>query len=379
MLENTKLLHGYPVIDEHTGAASIPKYQAATFNQTDLFVSQDYTYTRFGNPTITALEEGFALLEGAKYGFAFSSGTAGISNILFLLQAGEHVLIPKEAYGGACQLAQDILPNFNIEVSFVDYSDLVAVEAAIRENTKMLYFETPSNPLLKVTDIQGVVTIARKYQLLSVADNTFMTALIQKPLDFGVDIVVESGTKFLNGHSDVVGGLVATNHSGVAATLRLYQKSFGNILGVEDAWLILRGMKTLGIRLAKSVQNAQAIARYLEGHPKVVKVHYPGLTTHGGYDIQQTQALNGGAVLSFELEDEAAVSVFTNLLKLPLIAVSLGGVESIVSYPKTMSHACISEEERKKQGISDGLLRFSCGIEEVEDLIEDLAAALSVV
>lgn len=379
MLDNTKLLHGYPVVDQFTGAASIPKYQASTFNQKEILGTQDYTYTRFGNPTVAALEEGIATLEGAKFGFAFSSGMAAISTVLMLLKAGEHVILPLEVYGGTCQFVNDILPNYNIEASFVDCSDIEAVKAAVKSNTKMLYIETPSNPLLKVTDIKAMVDIAKANNLMTALDNTFMTPLYQKPLEMGVDIVIESATKFLNGHSDVVAGLLATNDEALAATLKVYQKSFGGILGVEDSWLILRGMKTMGIRMEKSVQNATAIAEYMAKHPKVKNVFYPGLASHPNHDVHMSQAANGGAVLSFELADENAVADFSAALNVPIIAVSLGGVESIVSYPRTMSHACISEEERQEQGVTQGLLRFSCGIEDTEDLLADLEAALAKV
>lgn len=378
MREHTKLLHGYPVIDSYTGAASIPKYQASTFNQKNVFEQQDYSYTRFGNPTVTALEEGIAVLEGGEYAFAFSSGMAAISTVLLLLKAGDHVIVPLEVYGGTCQFIKDILPNYGIEATFVDFQDMVALKKAIRPTTKMIYMETPSNPLLKVTDIKAVMEIAKAYDLLTAIDNTFMTPLYQKPLEMGVDIVIESGTKFLNGHSDIVAGFVSVNDKELAETLQLYQKSFGNILGVEDAWLILRGMKTMGIRMEKSVSNATEIAEFLSHHPRVKQVYYPGLSTHDMHEIHMNQASNGGAVLSFELAGEDEVATVTKHLSIPIIAVSLGGVESIVSYPCTMSHACISEEERIKQGVTKGLLRLSCGIEDVADLLEDLESALNL-
>lgn len=378
MLDNTELLHGYPVIDPYTGAASIPKYQTSTFNQKDILSGQEYTYTRFGNPTVAALEEGIAALENGTYGFAFSSGMAAISTVLMLLKSGEHVILPLEVYGGTCQFVNDILTNYKIEASFVDCSRPECVRQAVQENTKMLYIETPSNPLLKVTDIHEMVAIAKEFNLLTALDNTFMTPLYQKPLDLGVDIVIESATKFLNGHSDVVAGLVATNHQELAEKIKVYQKSFGGILGVEDAWLILRGMKTMGIRMERSVSNAQQIADYLAHHPKVKAVHYPGLTTHPNHEAHLRQAKNGGAVLSFELADEQAVAAFSQALHLPIIAVSLGGVESIVSYPRTMSHACISEDERLNQGVTPGLLRYSCGIEDSADLLADLEQALAI-
>ena len=246
MLDNTKLIHGYPVVDPHTGASAIPKYQASTFNQKDVFQEQDYNYTRFGNPTI--------------------------STVLMLLESGDHLIVPKEVYGGTCQFVKDILPNYQITSSFVDCSNIEEVEAAILPSTKVLFIETPSNPLLKISDISALVALAKKYELITIMDNTFMTPLYQKPIELGVDIVIESATKFLNGHSDVVAGLVALNNPNLAKSLRLYQKSFGAILGVEDAWLVLRGMKTMGIRMEKSCANAQLIAEFLEKHSKIERV-----------------------------------------------------------------------------------------------------------
>ncbi|EKZ0145399.1 PLP-dependent aspartate aminotransferase family protein [Enterococcus faecalis] len=378
MRENTKLLHDYTVIDEYTGAASIPIYQTSTFNNSELYCSdQKYLYTRFSNPTTDALEDGLACLENATYALAYSSGMAAISNVLMLLKAGDHVIFPLEVYGGTYQFATTILPNYQIETSFVDMADLEMVKASIRPNTRIIYLETPSNPLLKVCDIKRLVALAKDHHVLTVADNTFMTALYQDPLAMEVDIVVESVTKFINGHSDVVAGLVATNDEAIYNQLKLYQKNFGAIVGIEDAWLILRGMKTMGIRMERAINNAQQIAKFLSKHPKVVKVYYPGLESHQNYSIHRTQAKSGGAILSFELASKEDLMTFTKRIKLPILAVSLGGVESILSHPATMSHACLSPEERLQQGVVDGLLRLSCGIENIEDLLEDFEQALA--
>lgn len=379
MKDNTKLLHGYPVIDQWTGASSIPKYQASTFNQEDVFGQQPYTYTRLGNPTISALEQAIATLEEGKYGFAFPSGMSAISTVLLLLKSGDHILMPIEVYGGTCQFVTSILQNYEIETTFVDFSDFEEVKEAINPRTKMLYMETPSNPLLKITDIQEIVTIAKDHKLMSVIDNTFMTPLAQKPLVLGVDIVVESATKFLNGHSDVMAGVVSTNCDSLAEKIKDYQKSLGAIIGIEEAWLILRGLKTMGIRMAKSVANAEAMAKYLVEHPKVKKVYYPGLPDHPNSVSHFKQAANGGAVLSFELGNEREVADFCKNIKLPIVAISLGGVESILSYPVTMSHSFITEKEREKQGITEGLLRYSCGIEDIDDLMIDIEQALDMI
>lgn len=377
MRENTKLLHGYKVLDTYTGAASIPIYQTSTFHNKHLYDdSQEYLYTRFSNPTVDALEDGFRSLEDSKYALSFSSGMAAISNVLMLLNAGEHVILPKEVYGGTCQFVNNLLPKYKIEYTFVDMADIESVEKAICENTRMIYLETPSNPLLKVCDIKKIVALAKEYNLVTVADNTFMTSLAQEPLKLGVDIVVESVTKFINGHSDVIAGLVATNCETYYQELKLFQKNFGGILGVEDAWLIMRGMKTMGIRMDHAVKNAQKLAEFLQNHPRVKHVYYPGLKDHPNHEVHMGQSKNGGAVLSFELSSKEELIAFTEKIRIPILAVSLGGVESILSHPATMSHACLSPEERLEQGVVDGLLRLSCGIENIEDLIEDFKQAL---
>ena len=377
MRENSKLLHGYKVLDTYTGAASIPIYQTSTFHNKHLYDdSQEYLYTRFSNPTVDALEDGFRSLEDSKYALSFSSGMAAISNVLMLLNAGEHVILPKEVYGGTCQFVNNLLPKYKIEYTFVDMADIESVEKAIRENTRMIYLETPSNPLLKVCDIKKIVALAKEHDLVTVADNTFMTSLAQEPLKLGVDIVVESVTKFINGHSDVIAGLVATNCETYYQELKLFQKNFGGILGVEDAWLIMRGMKTMGIRMDHAVKNAQKLAEFLQNHPRVKHVYYPGLKDHPNHEVHMGQSKNGGAVLSFELSSKEELIAFTEKIRIPILAVSLGGVESILSHPATMSHACLSPEERLEQGVVDGLLRLSCGIENIEDLIEDFKQAL---
>lgn len=377
MKDNTRLLHGYNVIDEYTGAASIPIYQTSTFHNSELYCKkQKYQYSRFSNPTIDALEDGFRCLEKSKYAVSFSSGMAAITTSLMLLEAGNHVIFPLEVYGGTCQFSNAILPDFAIERSYIDMANLEEVKNSIKENTRMIYIETPSNPLLKICDIDEIIKIAKDHNLLTVVDNTFMTSLAQEPLKLGADIVVESVSKFINGHSDVIAGLAATNDQEIYEKLKLYKKNFGSIVGVEDAWLILRGMKTMGIRLKESVKNAQKIAELLDKHPKVKNVYYPGLKTHPGHDIHFKQAKNGGAVLSFELYNEEDMKEFLRRLEIPILAVSLGGVESIISHPASMSHACLSCEERKKQGVTDCLLRLSCGIEDIEDLIADFENAL---
>lgn len=307
---------------------------------------------------------------------AYASGMAAISNVLMLLEGGDHLILPKEVYGGTCQFANHILPRYDVEVSCIDMSDIDEIKRHIKPNTKMIYLETPSNPLLKITDIVAVVELAKQHQILTVADNTFMTGLYQNPLALGVDVVVESVTKFINGHSDVVAGLAVTNDEEIYQQLLLYQKNFGAVLGVEEAWLVLRGMKTMGLRMEKYSANATQIADFLLICPNVKKVYYPTLNDHPDAQIHKKQATSGGAVLSFEVSSQAVLENVIDKIQLPILAVSLGGVESILSHPATMSHACLSQEECEKQGVTNNLLRLSCGIEDVQDLLEDLKQAL---
>lgn len=379
MENNTKLIHGYRAFDETTGASSIPIYQCSTFKQTSIKEGQPYTYSRFGNPTRAALEEAVAAMENGNYAVAFASGMSAISAVLLSFDQGDHLVMCKSIYGGTFQLVNEVMQRFGIEITFVDETDLTAWEEAIRPNTKGLYLETPSNPLLSVTDIVGVVSIAKAHGLVTMIDNTFMTPQFQNPLDLGVDIVIHSATKFINGHSDVVAGLVITDDPVWHEQIFLQQKVLGGILGVEDCWLTMRGLKTMGLRMEQSVRSAEKISQMLEQHLAVKKVNYPGLKSHPGYEIQKQQASSGGAVLSFELADQEAVFAFAEALKIPIAAVSLGGVESILSYPVTMSHACVPKEEREKQGVTDGLLRLSVGIEDTADLLADLTQALAKV
>lgn len=377
MKTNTKVLHGYNMIDEHTGASSIPKYQASTFHQDNMFEKQTYTYSRFGNPTQRSLEEAVACLEDGAFCISYASGMAAISSVLLMLKSGDHLIAPNDIYGGAYQLITEILPNYGIEHTFVDMQDCCACEKAIQDNTRLLYLETPSNPLLCVTDIEAMCNLARNHNICVAIDNTFTSPLYQDSFKLGADLVIHSATKFLNGHSDVVAGMVVTNHEDLAKRLRQHQCTFGSVLGIEESWLVLRGIKTLGIRMERSNANAQKIAEYLNAHPKVETVFYPGLKTHPGHAIHMKQSHTGGSVLSFKLKGRPQVKQFVENLRIPLVAVSLGGVESILSYPCTMSHACMSEEDRITHGITCGLLRLSVGIEDIDDLINDIENALA--
>lgn len=373
---DTKLIHGGPLIDKYTGSSSVPIYQASTFHQESFAESQEFTYSRFGNPTRKALEETIACLEFAKHGYAFSSGMAAISAVLLNFSQGDHVVLCKDIYGGAYQLVTEMFPKYGIEYSFVDETDLSYWEKAIKENTRALYIETPSNPLLTITDIKGVVGLAKQHNILTIIDNTFMTPIYQNPIKLGVDIVIHSATKFINGHSDVIAGMVVTNNDRIADTLSKTQKMFGSMLDPHNCWLVLRGIKTMKIRMEKEVGNAEFIANELQKHSKVRAVYYPTLSNHEGKEVHFSQASSGGAILTFDLGSYENVKTFFANVTLPIVAVSLGGVESILSYPFTMSHAVVPEKERLDLGVTEGLIRLSCGIEDKHDLLNDLIKAL---
>jgi cystathionine beta-lyase len=372
----TKLLHNQHKFDPATGGVSVPIQHASTFHQSDIDQFGKYDYSRSGNPTREALEDIIAELEEGTHGFAFSSGMAAISTAFLLLSAGDHIVISEDVYGGTFRMVTSVLNRFNIEHTFVDMTDLESVKAAVQPNTRAIYIETPSNPLLKVTDIQAVCDIAKKAGALSFVDNTFLTPALQKPLNLGADVVLHSATKFLSGHSDVVAGLAVVKNPELAARLGSLQNSFGAVLGVQDAWLVMRGLKTLSVRMEHSQKGAEKIAAYLKEQPLVKKVYYPGLADHPQHAIQKGQSLGAGAVLSFELESEEIFRSFVNTVELPVFAVSLGAVESILSYPAKMSHAAMPADEREKRGITNSLLRLSVGLENPDDLIKDFEAAL---
>ncbi|MBO9129648.1 cystathionine beta-lyase [Bacillus sp. 165] len=376
---DTLLLHNKYKYDETTGAVSVPIYNASTYHQYDIDHFGKYDYSRSLNPTREALEETIALLEEGTRGFAFASGMAAISTAFLLLSQGDHVIISEDVYGGTYRVVTEILSRYGIEYTFADMTKLAEVQNAIRSNTKLFYIETPSNPLLKVTDIRAITKIAKKQKALTFVDNTFLTPMLQKPLTLGADIVLHSATKFLSGHSDVTAGLAVVKDEALGQRLGFLQNALGSILGPHDAWLVLRGLKTLQVRLNQSVASASVLASFLAEQPQVKKVYYPGLQYHSGHMLQNEQALGHGAVLSFELEDEQSLRSFLSHLKLPVFAVSLGAVESILSYPAKMSHASMPQHEREKRGISNSLLRLSVGLENTEDLINDFYQALRLV
>ncbi|WP_462411169.1 cystathionine beta-lyase [Neobacillus sp. Marseille-QA0830] len=372
----TKLLHNQHKIDPTTGAVSVPIQHASTFHQFDVDSFGKYDYARSLNPTREALEDVIAELEGGVRGFAFASGMAAISTAFLLLSSGDHIVITEDVYGGTFRMVTQVLTRFGIEHTFVDMTDLEQVRQAIQPNTKAFYVETPSNPLLKVTDIRAISEIAKEVGALTFVDNTFLTPQLQRPLELGADIVLHSATKFLAGHSDVLAGLAVVNDEELGKRLYSLQNAFGAVLGPQDAWLVLRGIKTLHVRLEQSQKSALKIAEFLAGHPLIENVYYPGLTSHPQNELQESQASGAGAVLSFELKDEAALREFVSNVELPVFAVSLGAVESILSYPAKMSHAAMPQEEREKRGIKNSLLRLSVGLENPEDIIKDFSQSL---
>ncbi|PFA67731.1 cystathionine gamma-synthase [Bacillus sp. AFS015802] len=371
----TSLIHSHG-FDKETGAVSTPVHHATTFHQQNFDQYGTYDYSRSGNPTRETVEETIAELEGGVRGFAFSSGMAAISTSFLLLSSGDHVLVSEEVYGGTYRMITEVLTKFGIDYSFVNMKDLHEVACSIKHNTKVIYMETPSNPLLNITDIEGVVKLAKANGCLTFLDNTFMTPLLQRPIRLGVDVVLHSATKFLAGHSDVLAGLAVTGNEEIAGKLAFLQNSFGAVLGVQDCWLLLRGLKTLHVRLKESSESAYKIASFLEKRKEVEEVYYPGLSYHPGREIQVRQAEGPGAVLSFRLKGEQEVKQLIQHVNIPVFAVSLGAVESILSYPSRMSHASMPKEERERRGITDGLLRLSVGLENVDELIKDLQHGL---
>ncbi|MFH5811337.1 trans-sulfuration enzyme family protein [Companilactobacillus sp. FL22-1] len=374
---NTKLIHGGISEDETTGAVSIPVYRSSTFHQHQLGAQPKWEYARTGNPTRHALEELIATIENGTDGFAFASGSAAIHAVFSLFSAGDHIIIGNDVYGGTFRLVNKVLKRFGLEFTVVDTRDLEAIEAAIQANTKAIYFETPTNPLLKITDIKAVSDIAQKHNLKTIVDNTFATPYNQNPLTLGVDIVVHSATKYLGGHSDVVAGLAVTNDSQIAKELAFLQNSIGSVLGPDDSWLLMRGIKTLGVRMRVHHENAQLIYNYLRDNDKVAKVYYPGNPDSTGYAIAKKQMRGFGAMISFELKAGLDAKKFVESLKLIDLAESLGGIESLIEVPAVMTHAAIPRDIRLQNGITDELIRLSVGIEDEVDLLADLKQAFA--
>jgi cystathionine beta-lyase len=377
----TRLLHDGKERNQVMGASAVPIFQTSTFHQEDIFDPPKFNYSRLGNPTREALEKMVAQLEGGTHGFAYASGMSAISATFFLFSAGDHVIVSHDVYAPVHKLLTTAFARFGLEVSFVDTTDLDQIRAAIRPNTKGLYLETPSNPLLRVTDIAGAAEIARQHGMLTILDNTFMSPYLQRPLELGVNIVVHSATKYIGGHSDVVAGVAVTNLEEIAQALYMVQIGGGAVLGPQDCYLLHRGLKTLKVRMDAACAGAEKLAQFLyeqEQRGVVGKVYYPGLEHHPGHEIQKRQAGGFGGVVTFDVGSAERARELMQRLTLPLIGISLGAVESIVSYPPTMSHRFTPPEVQEAMGITPGLVRYSVGLEDPDDLIEDLKQALGV-
>lgn len=372
----TLLVHQGKDRDPATGASTVPIYQASTYHH-EGGVSGEYDYARSGNPSREQVEEAIALLEGGVRGFAYASGMTAIGSALSLLKSGDHLIASADLYGGSWRFITGVLPKQGVTVSLVNTSDINAVKAAVTEKTRALFLETPSNPLFQITDLRAMVKIAKENGLITMLDNTFMTPLMQRPLDLGIDVTIHSATKFLGGHSDILAGLTTTSDKNLAKQLKYFQNAFGAVLSPFDSFLLSRGIKTLKVRLETAQTTAQELAERLINHPTVARVWFPGLPEFTGRELHYSQASGAGAVLSFELKEESQVKKLLENVKLPIIAPSLGGVETILTHCWSMSHAAIPAQDKIQQGISKNLLRISIGLEDVEDLWEDLETGLT--
>jgi cystathionine gamma-lyase/cystathionine beta-lyase/cystathionine gamma-lyase/homocysteine desulfhydrase len=374
---DTKAIHAGQEPDPTTGAVIVPIYQTSTYVQTALGEHKGYEYARTKNPTRSALEENLAALESGEYGVAFASGMAAITTLAMTLKGGDHVVVSDNTYGGTFRLFDKVMTNFCIEFDFVDTSDPERLRAAVRESTRMIFIETPTNPVMTLTDIAATAEIARESGILLAVDNTFMSPYFQRPIEHGADVVVHSTTKYLNGHSDGVGGAVVVKDRDLADRLYFLQNAAGAILSPLDSWLVLRGIKTLGVRMRQHDANGRRIASFLAEHPKVERVYYPGLASHPQHDLARRQMSGFGGMIAFETGSLERARAVLNGTRLCALAESLGGVETLICHPASMTHASVPDAERARLGITDGLVRISVGIEDAEDLIEDLDAALA--
>lgn len=374
---NTKAIHAGQHSEETSGAVMPPIFQTSTYEQSAPNVHKGYDYARVGNPTRTALEKLIAGLEGANECACFASGVAAMDALLKMFRPGDHIISSNDLYGGSYRLFTSVFEPYGIKFSFIDMTDLDLVKETITADTKMMWIETPTNPLLRIVDLKKLIYIAKENDILTIVDNTFASPYLQRPIEFGADAVLHSATKYLAGHSDVIHGAVASSHPAIMENLRFQVKSTGAVPGPMDCYLTLRGIKTLAVRVERSVQNAKAIASFLETHPSVDRVLYPGLHSHPQHELAKSQMDDFGAMLSFTLKDnsiEAAVK-FMSSTKIFTLAESLGGVESLISNPASMTHGSIPKSLREKAGLSDSLIRISVGIEDIEDLIADLNQA----
>jgi cystathionine beta-lyase/cystathionine gamma-synthase len=376
---STICLHAGQEPDPSTGAIITPIYQTSTYVQDALGQHKGFEYARTQNPTRMALERNLAAIEGGKAGFAFASGMAAIGAIATLLKAGDHVVVSDNTYGGTFRLFDKVLTRYQLCFSYVDTSKLEEVERAIRPNTQLLFVETPTNPLMGLTDLRAAADLAHKHNVRLVVDNTFASPYLQRPIEFGADLVTHSTTKYLNGHSDSVGGIVVAVREDDISWLTFVQNAEGAILSPFDSWLVLRGTKTLTLRMQQHNANGLALAQFLSAHPKVREVHYPGLPSHPQHELAKRQMNGFGGMLAFDLGSLEAARRLLNAVRLLALAESLGGVESLISHPATMTHASVPAAHRAAIGITDGLVRISAGIEDIDDLKDDLTQALALV
>jgi cystathionine beta-lyase/cystathionine gamma-synthase len=373
----TTAIHAGQEPDPSTGAVITPIYQTSTYVQDALGEHKGFEYARTQNPTRLAAERNLAALEGGGFGHCFASGMSAITTVLMLLKAGDHVIASDNMYGGTYRLFERVLRGFGLDFTYADTSDAANVKAALRDETKMVYVETPTNPVMTVADLEGIGRLARAEGLRLVVDNTFMSPFFLRPVEFGADIVVHSTTKYLNGHSDSVGGVVVTTRAEDAERVGFLQNAVGAILSPFDSWLVLRGTKTLALRMRQHDANGRAVASFLAEHPKVRKVYYPGLPGHPQHERAKRQMAGFGGMIAFDLGSLDGARAVLDNVKLCALAESLGGVETLISHPATMTHASVPAAERERLGITDGLVRISVGVEEVEDIITDLDAALA--
>jgi cystathionine gamma-lyase len=378
---STRAIHVGQEADPTTGATIVPVYQTTTYTQDAVGQHKGFDYSRTINPTRLALEKQLASLEGGAHGYAFASGMAATAAVLNLLSAGDHAVVTDDLYGGTYRLFSRVLNRYGLEFTYVDMSDVAAVRAAVRPNTKLFWLETPTNPLLKLIDIAALrhVADAAPGDIVVAVDNTFATPYFQQPLALGADVVVHSTTKYIGGHSDVVGGVAITNDDAIADVIKFHQNAEGGIPGPHDAWLTMRGAKTLALRMQAHARNAQAVAEFLEAHPEVDRVYYPGLPSHPQHAVAKRQMSGFGGMVSFVLKGPPSRGLdFAHRLRFFSLAESLGGVESLICHPARMTHGSIPKEDRERRGVTDGLLRLSVGIEDIEDLLDDLGSALLI-
>jgi cystathionine beta-lyase/cystathionine gamma-synthase len=373
---STKAIHAGQQPDPLSGAVMTPVYLTSTYVQQELGKNKGWEYSRVSNPTRDALEQNIAALESGRHGMAFGSGMAAIDAVFRLLKPGDHVIVSHNVYGGTYRIGKMVLEEYGLRFDFLDTTNLELISRSIKKETKMIFIETPTNPTMEITDLSAIAKVAQKAHVISVCDNTFATPYLQRPIEHGIDVVVHSLTKYLNGHSDMLGGMVVTDNSTFAERLRFLQKSTGGILSPFDSWLCLRGTKTLPVRMERHGTSAMEVALWLAKHKSVTAVYYPGLPSHPQHALAKTQMRNFGGMVSFDLGSLEAASNFLKKVKLCALAESLGGVETLISHPATMTHASVPPQQRKKTGVTDGLVRISVGLEDIEDIIADLEQAL---